>query len=235
MRALKIHPLATLTLLLSLGAVGCLEDKGLRTNKVPEANAGEDQIIEDFPDDADTVTVELDGSKSVDDDGEIVEYRWLNVQAVDAGAMYGRGDVDPDDVEKPEVELARGTYQFTLWVVDDSGNVSKPDRVTITVGSDPVQACVDSTDPAVVAGVGDACVACACAVQDDTTDCTTAVPTCDEMCWALVACIAANCTNPDTDLTTCAIENCPDSLGGAMGAQAVGPCLTSCPADCGGG
>jgi hypothetical protein len=40
----------------------------------------------------------------------------------------------PEDTEQPEVMLDKGTYSFTLWVIDDAGKVSDPSTITITVG-----------------------------------------------------------------------------------------------------
>ncbi|MDD9935945.1 MAG: hypothetical protein OXT09_20205 [Myxococcales bacterium] len=220
----KFISLASLALTCMLA--GCLEDDTLRVNVTPVANAGEDQALEP---DGDFVTVTLDGSGSSDDDGTIVEYRWLNVQAADAGAVYGRGDVDPEDVEKPEVELGRGSHTFVLWVTDDAGDTSAPDRVTVAVGGDPVMECIDNTVQEVKDAISDPCVACAC---DGGEGCAEAIPGCEEDCWALIECIAVNCPT-DADPTNCAIDNCAESLGGATQAQAAGPCLIACPDDCG--
>ena len=128
-------------LVLSHGCAGCLRDESLDTNRNPIANAGADQEHE-FT--GEPITVTLDGTKSRDLDGEITGYEWRPVVlAASDGGMpapdAGAGDaVDPRDVAKPKFELGRGTYHFTLWVLDDGGARSKPDTVTVKIGGDPV-------------------------------------------------------------------------------------------------
>jgi len=39
----------------------------------------------------------------------------------------------PGDTEQPEVMLDEGVYSFTLWVIDERGQISDPSTVTITV------------------------------------------------------------------------------------------------------
>jgi hypothetical protein len=39
----------------------------------------------------------------------------------------------PDDVQQPQVTLGPGDYAFTLWVIDDRGEVSEPSTITIVV------------------------------------------------------------------------------------------------------
>ena len=59
---------------------------------------------------------------------------------------------------------------------------------------------------------------------------------CDVSCWELLACMVESC--PDlvpgsSEQTQCAVENCQESLGGAMPAMALGPVLRgACTALC---
>ncbi len=86
-------------------------------NQPPTANAGPDQTVQTS---GSTAMVTLDGSGSSDVDGTVAEYLWS-------------GTPDPDDVAKPVVSLAPGTYTFTLVVKDADGASSAPDTVTIEV------------------------------------------------------------------------------------------------------
>ncbi|MEE4329355.1 MAG: PKD domain-containing protein [Wenzhouxiangella sp.] len=89
------------------------------TNQQPTANAGQDRTLQ-VQSGEQTVTLTLDGSASSDPDGSVVRWVWT-------------GDVDPDDVARPELALAAGTYLFNLVVVDDAGAESAPSTVTIEV------------------------------------------------------------------------------------------------------
>ncbi|MEW6194312.1 MAG: LamG-like jellyroll fold domain-containing protein [Bacteroidota bacterium] len=89
-------------------------------NTAPVANAGSDQTINCAPPDGSSVT--LDGSGSIDDDGDALTYSWsLNGNAVSTSASF-------------TTTLAGGTYTFTLTISD--GQSSSSDDVTVTVNVD---------------------------------------------------------------------------------------------------
>jgi hypothetical protein len=224
MKALTLLPRVSL-LVASALLGGCLLDDTIDPNRAPTANAGEDQQL-DF--DGDPVTVRLDGRESSDPDGTIQTYRWRSADLPgDAGPDAGPiAPPNPRDEARPELELSQGTFRFALWVVDDDGAVSKPDYVTVNVGSDPVQECVEDSLPL----VPEPCLACACGVSEE---CRTAVVACREDCWGLIQCIGASC--PDTSDTNCIVMNCGSFLAGATQAMATGPCVTMCIDSCRGG
>jgi hypothetical protein len=198
------------------------------------------------------VTITLDASNSYDPDGTIATYRWLSGTLAGDGGTEG-GTPPPNDagvahrstppgeapnwpgaVIKPQVELGEGIWSFTLWVIDDGGEISQPDTVKITIGTvvDPVvQQCADhvvSTEP-------EACKQCLCKQGDM---CRTAVTAdaCDQTCWNLINCVAANC--PDFAAMakmsdySCLTANCSAYTGGVTGATPATPCFTACPSDC---
>jgi hypothetical protein len=198
------------------------------------------------------VAITLDGSNSYDTDGTIVTYRWLSGTLPgdagteggtpppnDAGVVHrftppGEAATWPGEGMQRQVELGEGIWWFSLWVIDNDGAVSQPDAIKITIGAvvDPVvQQCADhvvSTEP-------DACRQCLCK-QSDT--CRTAViaSACDQTCWNLVNCVAANC--PDFAAMaakmdySCLTANCSAYTGGSGGATPVAPCFNACPNDC---
>lgn len=90
-------------------------------NQAPAANAGPDQTI-NLTAGQTNASVTLNGSGSSDADGTIAAYNWT-------------GNPDPANVAMPTVNLAAGTYTFTLVVTDDDGASSAPDTVTITVNA----------------------------------------------------------------------------------------------------
>ncbi len=101
----------------------------------PVANAGLDQIVEIAPGDTD-ISVELDGSASIDtdstnaeNDNNIISYRWKIImpQGIDDS-----GSTTSD--KKLLVNLAFGSYIYQLTTMDISGNTST-DTVSITVNS----------------------------------------------------------------------------------------------------
>jgi PKD domain/Secretion system C-terminal sorting domain len=95
-------------------------------NKVPVANAGNDQTIT-----APASSVNLDGSASYDPDGTIASYSWV--------LKTGTGSItiSNGNTSKPSVAgLTPGTYSFQLTVTDNSG-ASSTALVTITVNSQP--------------------------------------------------------------------------------------------------
>lgn len=116
---------------LALCALGCATDGSVPRNHTPEADAGPDQELEY---DGSPVEVTLDGSKSSDIDGKIVEYIWKSGQRGEGDAGTGLIGPDPKDERKPTIKLDQGVWVFVLWVKDDSGRISTPDTVTITVG-----------------------------------------------------------------------------------------------------
>ena len=206
---------AVLPLLLVVTA--CVVDETVDDNQTPIANAGKDRQL-DY--DGTPVSVTLDGSKSLDHDGDIVTYRWLSAALVTDG---GPSPIDPKDVVKPRLELDQGTYTFTLWVEDNRGSVSMPDNVTINIGTDPVVECAGGI-PEVITPT---CGTCLCAAS---ADCRSKVAACDGACWDLIACIGQNC--PDTTDVACISASCADLFGGLTGAMGLTDCFTPCADAC---
>lgn len=104
-------------------------------NQAPTANAGPDQTLTPAAGQS-SVAVTLDGSGSSDPDGTIATYNWT-------------GTPDPANTVSPTVNLAPGTYTFTLVVTDNDGASSVADTVSIVVNAPP-QACNPvPSDPAV--------------------------------------------------------------------------------------
>ena len=90
-------------------------------NQPPTAEAGENQTVTDAGDDG-TETVTLDGSASVDPDGNIAAYEWYE----------GTG---PDPIASganPTLSLTVGTHEITLMVTDNGGATTS-DSVDINV------------------------------------------------------------------------------------------------------
>jgi hypothetical protein len=91
-------------------------------NQTPVANAGNNQTII-----APVSSVELDGSRSYDPDGTIVNYYWNQVSGPSSSVITNSGTT------KPTVSnLIVGTYVFQLTVTDNSG-ATDYDQVTVTV------------------------------------------------------------------------------------------------------
>ncbi|MEW8219533.1 MAG: PKD domain-containing protein, partial [Candidatus Thiodiazotropha taylori] len=90
-------------------------------NEVPVADAGADQTHQ-LQVGQSSLTVTLDGSGSMDPDGSVVSYVW-------------DGSPNPADTASPSVTLAEGSYEFTLMVEDNLGEISAPDSVWITVNA----------------------------------------------------------------------------------------------------
>lgn len=259
---------ALCTLAWALLLAGCRENPTIKLlGKLPVAVAWVEG--QDFQADADvqdpimympegdtTVRVTLDGSRSYDDDGRIVTYRWLSATrhpeggrlipgyndddgGVDEGATSSadEGTGYPEDVENPQVELGVGEWKFSLWVIDDAGNVSAPDIVTITVGEPPpppeVLECAAGVANVTMGAVAEECALCTCAISEE---CREAVANCTADCWGLIGCIGDNCPDfaamaEEMDFS-CVTTNCGDFLGGATPAGPAGDCLTQCPDEC---
>jgi hypothetical protein len=94
------------------------EDAG-RINLPPIADAGDDQIVEGDVDGA--AVVKLDGSRSYDEDGEIVSHTWRDVN----NRIIGEAAII-------KVKLPKGNHTFTLTVTDDD-HASTSDAVTVQV------------------------------------------------------------------------------------------------------
>ncbi len=97
------------------------------SNHLPVANAGEDQEV------LAGVTVTLDGSKSSDEDGDKLTFKWRQISPTDEEAQV---KLDDDTAEKPSFKLAADTkvneFVFGL-VVDDGKFASAEDTVVIKV------------------------------------------------------------------------------------------------------
>jgi hypothetical protein len=197
------------------------------------------------------VAITLDGSQSYSSSGTIVTYRWLSGTLAPEGGMPLPDDSGtmlrwvppgappnwPGDVKQPQVSLDQGIWFFTLWVIDDSGEISNPDTIKITVGAvvDPaVQQCADqvvSTEP-------EACRQCICK-QSDMCRAAVTADKCDATCWNLINCIAGNC--PDFNAMaakmdySCLTAHCSAYTSGGTAATPVGPCFTACLNECTGG
>src|SRR5215213_9032144 len=94
----------------------------LESNRPPIANAGRDTVI--------TLPVDslvLDGTKSTDPDGQIINYKWNKISGPTSSNIS-----EPSLVKTPVKTLATGIYRFELTVTDD-GNLSAKDTVQIIV------------------------------------------------------------------------------------------------------
>lgn len=203
--------------------------------------------------DGEPVRVTLDATRSSDEDGRIVTYRWLSatLQADGSGRLVpGFNDEDagqeddettadtglgyPADVEKPVVTLPVGEWRFALWVIDDQGEVSDRDSVVIRVGAtgpEPeVLACVEGIELGMLTSE---CEMCICSIDEA---CRTSVTACGADCWMLVTCTRDNC--PDYAAMSevmdfsCVMENCGAFLGAVAQARPAGACLRQCPDEC---
>jgi Concanavalin A-like lectin/glucanases superfamily/Bacterial Ig domain/PKD domain len=104
----------------STGA-GALE----QTNQAPNANGGNDISVEV------NTQVELDGSQSSDQDGEIVSYKWEQIDGPEINLEQSNEQTASFDV--PE-SAADSTLTFKLTVVDDK-DASDSDEVSVEVES----------------------------------------------------------------------------------------------------
>lgn len=230
----------SLLLCLALFGLGCLKDESLDTNRVPDAHAravgSNGQVVDAtvdgglaalmFPFDGDPIEVTLDGLASRDLDGKVVAFDWRYVAPATDGGVPPMGGfwnqsptLDPNNEARPKVNLPMGVHTFALWVTDDDGAVSPPDTITLNVGADPAQQCIDDAYEM----LDDACASCVCGAG---AACPAAVPACGHDCWGLIGCIASMCPNfnPATD-TQCVIDNCIAFIGGMTGASAAGACI----------
>ncbi len=96
-----------------------LSESAGRINMPPIADAGEDQIV--AADEDGTAIVKLDGSRSYDEDGEIVAHIWRDV----SNRVIGEAPVI-------KVRLPKGNHTFTLTVTDND-KASTSDAVTVQV------------------------------------------------------------------------------------------------------
>lgn len=235
---------------LCLGIVACRQQLVIDPNNAPIADARAVDPATGMPvgDKIEVayagtpVTITLDGSASRDAEGRVAGYRWLSATLdADAGrnrvVPAGQAGDWPADTERVDVMLDEGEWVFNLWVVDDEGLISQPDRITVKVGGgDPAAECAGQ----VADVVSDACATCICGIES----CRPMViaSACDGPCWELIQCIGANC--PDFQAMaamsdfSCLTTNCmaqyTASMGGAtpMGATPAGACARMCPAEC---
>ncbi|MSP54729.1 MAG: PKD domain-containing protein [Myxococcales bacterium] len=126
-----------------LCASGCNQDKGAdsapgvvdRGNTAPTANAGSDQTQ---PAD---LTITLNGSGSIDADGDALTYGWTfdhvppGSAIQDREAPFSRNHTTTADTTTFQPDKV-GTYVVSLVVTDPSGATSSPDYVIVTA-ADP--------------------------------------------------------------------------------------------------
>jgi hypothetical protein len=109
-----------------------------QTNRVPTADAGEDQTVTEGD------TVRLNGSGSFDRNGDALSYAWSQVNGPESVALEGAATAEAQ-FEAP----VAGIYAFQL-VVHDGQVTSAPDSVTVTVESPANQvpvAVIEAVDP----------------------------------------------------------------------------------------
>ena len=103
----------------------------VKDNLTPIANAGPDQTV------VSGATVELDGSGSRDDDGEIAGYTWFGAVGSPPPLtdVPGTGNEGKRTLTAPTVNVGDPPVKFSygLRVEDDDGAVSEADLVEITV------------------------------------------------------------------------------------------------------
>ncbi|HMJ10628.1 MAG TPA: PKD domain-containing protein [Polyangiaceae bacterium] len=195
------------------------------------------------------IDVQLDGTASSDEDGEIEKYEWQS-----AGLVDDDGTPLPDDtkvpshlperneqawsadVPVPTVRIAEpGVYTFNLWVTDDMGATGEPDRVTFRVGTSNDETATQCKS-SVAASVPAECSQCLCGASDMCQQ-VIAETSCREPCWGLLRCLNQNCPNFRSMAMamdfSCVTSNCGAHLAaGQRGANPVIPCLGMCPDEC---
>jgi len=221
--------LVVLVVLAGLASSSCRDAPlavNVESNMAPIADAGDMQA---FPDNGSPMTVTLDGSGSSDPDGRIVTYRWLSGNAADGG---GREGPDPDDKMSPSVTLGAGVWTFTLFVIDNAGDVSQPAAVTIKIGTGASQAATECSN-ASLQTISEDCRLCLCEVNEP---CRVATMGCDQACWDFYTCIATKCPDVGDDMMAardCALANCTAFFAGVGKFQGTldEVCLETVPCD----
>jgi hypothetical protein len=211
-------------LLLVLAAAGCRDAPlavNVDSNMPPVAHAGDMQVV---PYEGSPVKVTLDGSSSTDADGTVASYRWFSGDPAPDGGK-GRGEPDPEDVQKPEVTLGSGTWTFTLYVYDDQGGISEPSNVTIKVGSDVAPEVTECSNNALQTISAD-CRLCVCGLSDT---CRMAIAGCNQACWDFYTCVQNMCgefvNKDETGLANCVRMSCSAFFGGVGGYMPLEPCV----------
>ena len=117
----------------------------VKDNLTPIANAGPDQTV------VSGATVELDGSGSRDDDGEIAGYTWFGAvgRPPPLTDVPGTGNEGKRTLTAPTLNVGDPPVKFSygLRVEDDDGAVSDPDLVEITVTAPDTTAPTGAFEP----------------------------------------------------------------------------------------
>ena len=122
-------------------------------NLPPVANAGPDLVV------APGEIFTLDGSRSTDNDGSIVSYRWwhiIYVSSSDSSKLLPLGNTSTINLTAETIEPGpyHKTYEtYLLQVVDDDGVWSNLDAVRVTV-TDPFEAPIANAGPDQVVASG---------------------------------------------------------------------------------
>jgi hypothetical protein len=156
------------------------------------------------------VTVLLDGTLSKDEDGRIVDYRWMAGDIPSSVRYAGNGMVDgggagpftgdPAAGPMAQVALPEGEFKYSLWVLDNDGYASRPATVTATVET-PSNYMPDATCMADYPNPNTSCAECVCSPMSSMgclelyNNCyKNADPTFAMLCGAIITCaIGGNC------------------------------------------